>query len=72
MGRTPFLTQTDLVVAQELKFGERKRLRFEFNAQNVFNQKTARHIFNTLNRGAGSGNRATAPQPGRCEPVQRL
>lgn len=55
LGRTPILSQTDLMVGHEIKFGETKRLRFEFNAQNVFNQKTARHIFNQLNRGAGSG-----------------
>lgn len=55
MGRTPFLTQTDLVVAHTVKFGETKRLRFEFNALNVFNQKTARSRFTSLNRGAGAG-----------------
>lgn len=60
MGRTPTLTQTDLLVGHELKFGEQRRLRFEFNAQNVFNQKTARHVFNWLNRGATSGYRAAA------------
>jgi Carboxypeptidase regulatory-like domain/TonB-dependent Receptor Plug Domain len=53
MGRTPWLTQTDLLVGHEFKFGEQKRLRFEFNALNVFNQKTARNRFFTLNRGAG-------------------
>src|SRR5262249_29253818 len=31
MGRTPFLTQTDLVVGHTVKFGEVKRLRVEFN-----------------------------------------
>jgi len=60
MGRTPILTQTDLVVGHELKFGEVRRLRFEFNATNLFNQKTARHIFNQLNRGAGSGDVGSA------------
>ena len=37
-----------------MKFGEVKRLRFEFNAINVFNQKTARSLFNYLNKGAGA------------------
>lgn len=60
MGRTPVLTQTDLLIGHEVKLGETKRLRFEFNAQNLFNQKTARHIFNQLNRGAGTGYRAAA------------
>jgi hypothetical protein len=55
MGRTPTLTQTDLLVGHEVKLGEVRRLRFELNAQNVFNQKTARHLFNWLNRGAISG-----------------
>lgn len=60
LGRTPVLSQTDLLVGHEVKMGETKRIRFEFNAQNVFNQKTTRHIFNQLNRGAGSGYRAAA------------
>ncbi len=30
-----------------------KRLRLELNVLNLFNQKTARHVFNYLNRGAG-------------------
>jgi len=51
MGRTPVLSHTDGMVAHELKFGETMRLRFEFNAINVFNEKTALHIFNCLNRG---------------------
>jgi hypothetical protein len=50
MGRTPFLTQTDLVVGHNFKFGEVKALRLEFNAQNVFNQKTSRHRWSELNR----------------------
>jgi hypothetical protein len=60
MGRTPVLNTTDLMVAQEFKMGETKRLRFEFNAQNVFNQKTTRHIFDQLNRGAGTPNSTQA------------
>ncbi len=55
MGRTPFLTQTDFMVGHTVKFGEVKRLRFEFNALNVFNQKTARSRFTSLNRGGGAG-----------------
>jgi len=56
LGRTPFFTQTDIMVAHEIKFGEVKRLRFEFNALNVFNQKTSLHTFDQLNRGAGTQN----------------
>jgi hypothetical protein len=51
MGRTPVRSQTDLMVAQELKLTESKKLRFEFNMLNLFNQKTALHIFNCLNKG---------------------
>ncbi len=60
MGRTPVLTQTDLVVAHEVKFGEVRRLRFEFNATNLFNQKTSRDIFHSLNRGAGAARASSA------------
>jgi hypothetical protein len=50
MGRTPVLTQTDLLVSQDVRMPGEKRLRLELNVLNVFNQKTARHIFNDLNR----------------------
>ena len=60
MGRTPIFTQTDLLVAHEFKFTEAKRLRFEFNALNLFNQKTSRHRFNNLNRGAGAARQSSA------------
>ncbi|MBI4877304.1 MAG: TonB-dependent receptor [Acidobacteria bacterium] len=55
LGRTKFLTQTDFMVGHTVKFGETKRLRFEFNALNLFNQKTSRHRFTSLNRGSGAG-----------------
>jgi hypothetical protein len=60
MGRTPFLTQTDLMIFHDVKFGETKRLRFEANALNVFNQKTARSRFMWLNRGAGGAQQGSA------------
>ncbi|MFN0106431.1 MAG: carboxypeptidase regulatory-like domain-containing protein [Bryobacteraceae bacterium] len=50
LGRTPFYNQTDLMVAHEVKMGEVRRLRFEFNMQNLFNQKTARSIYPSVNR----------------------
>jgi hypothetical protein len=53
LGRTPALTRTDLLATHELRLGGTKALRFELNVLNLFNQKTARHIFNHLNRGAG-------------------
>ena len=47
------LNRTDLLVSHTIDVGGTKRLRFELNVLNVFNQKTARHIFNYLNRGSG-------------------
>ena len=55
MGRTPILTRTDLLLSHELSLADRKRLRLELNVQNIFNQKTATHIFNYLNKGAPAG-----------------
>jgi len=50
MGRTPVLSQTDVLLAHELPVVGRNRLRLELNILNVFNQKTARHRWNYLNR----------------------
>jgi hypothetical protein len=51
LGRTPVLSTTDVLVAHELRMGgANQRLRLELNVLNVFNQKTARHTFNYLNR----------------------
>jgi hypothetical protein len=50
LGRTPMLTQTDLLLSHDIKMAGSKRMRFEANIQNLFNQKTARHIFDSLNR----------------------
>jgi hypothetical protein len=50
MGRTPFLNQTDLLLGHEVKISESKRIRFEFNAQNLFNQKTSRYTYSFYNR----------------------
>jgi hypothetical protein len=50
MGRTPIFSNTDLLVTHEIKFGETKRLHFEFNAQNLFNQKISQYTYNYLNR----------------------
>jgi hypothetical protein len=60
MGRTPFFTQTDLLIAHTVKLGEMRRLKFEANVLNLFNQKTARNRFNYLNRGAGSAEPGSA------------
>ena len=53
MGRTPFLSRTDLLVSQEFNLTATQRIRFELNVINLFNQKTATHIFNALNKGSG-------------------
>ncbi len=54
LGRTPFLNYTNLVVGHEIKFGETKRIRVEFNANNLFNQKTARGYWSQVNRAIAS------------------
>jgi hypothetical protein len=55
LGRTPVLTQTNLLVSHEFKMVGSKRVRLEFNALNVFNQKQVRHIFDTVNRIGANG-----------------
>ena len=56
MGRTPVLSQTDLMISHEIKLGESKKIRFEFNTMNLFNQKTARYrqVIMTRFRDSGS------------------
>jgi hypothetical protein len=51
MGRTPTLTRTDLQLSHDVRIRDSRRLRFELTVQNLFNQKTARHIYNYLNKG---------------------
>jgi hypothetical protein len=53
MGRTPMLTRTDFLLSHEFSFAANRRIRLELNVLNLFNQKTATHIFNYLNKGAG-------------------
>jgi Carboxypeptidase regulatory-like domain/TonB-dependent Receptor Plug Domain len=50
LGRTPVLSQTDLLVSHEIRLAGSKRLRLEANILNLFNQQTARHIFDSYNR----------------------
>jgi len=50
LGRTPMLSSTDLLLSHELRAAGDRRVRFELNVLNVFNQKTVRHRFNLLNR----------------------
>jgi hypothetical protein len=60
MGRTPFYSKTDLLVSHELQMTGNRRLRLELNVLNLFNQKTARHVFNYLNRGGGVARQSSA------------
>ena len=45
LGRTPMLSQTDLLVSHEFGLAGTKKLRLEFNALNIFNQQQVRHVF---------------------------
>jgi hypothetical protein len=56
LGRTDFLTNTDLFLSHDIKVGGKGRLlRLEFNVLNVFNQKQERHIFDSVNRVGANG-----------------
>jgi hypothetical protein len=55
MGRTPFLSQTDLYLSQDIKFAKSRRVRLEANLQNVLNQRQVRHIFDSMNRIGANG-----------------
>jgi hypothetical protein len=50
LGRTPVFSQTDLLLAHEIKVGENQKVRFEFNLANLFNQKTSVFVFDRYNR----------------------
>jgi outer membrane receptor protein involved in Fe transport len=54
LGRTPILTQTDLLIAHSMKMAGARKLGVEFNIQNLFNQKTVRHLFTSVNRTDGN------------------
>jgi hypothetical protein len=58
LGRTPFLSQTDVYLAQDFNLGGDKRLRFELNVLNVFDQRTERHRFVFFNRRLPGGGRS--------------
>lgn len=48
-GRTPFLWTTDLYLEYGLKLGKNK-LQLSLNVINLFNAKTAQHVYRTINR----------------------
>ena len=60
MGRTPVLTRTNLLLSHQFNLASTKRVALEFNVINLFNQKTARHLFNNLNLGAGAPRQSSA------------
>jgi hypothetical protein len=49
MGRTPAISSTDVMIAHEFRFGEVKKLRLEFNAMNLFSQKTSQFTWDRYN-----------------------
>jgi hypothetical protein len=56
LGRTPFLTNTNLFLSHDIKLDSQGRLiRLEVNALNVFNQKQARHVIDFVNRVGANG-----------------
>lgn len=60
MGRSPVLSTTDLLYSHSFNISEGKKLSFEFNMTNLFNQKTARHRYPYLNRGGAGSVRASS------------
>jgi hypothetical protein len=44
-------------VSHEFALAGTKKLRVEFNGLNIFNQKTERHVFDTVNRIGANGRR---------------
>ena len=50
LGRTPFLTQTDLSIAHSIKLNDRATIRLEANALNIFNQATVISRVTQINR----------------------
>jgi hypothetical protein len=50
LGRTPALTQTDLLVGHTIGMGERVKMRFDFNVTNLFNQAAMTNVDQALNR----------------------
>ncbi len=50
MGRTPVFSNTDLLLSHSIRVTEGKRIRLEFNAQNLFNQKISQYTYPFYNR----------------------
>jgi hypothetical protein len=52
-GRTPFLTQTDLLVQHAFKVGGGREIQLQANILNVFDQRIANNKVSTIRRGGG-------------------
>jgi hypothetical protein len=50
MGRTAVFSNTDLLLSHSIRVTEGKRIRLEFNAQNLFNQKISQYTYPFYNR----------------------
>jgi hypothetical protein len=50
LGRTPALTQTDLLLAHTINVSERIKMKFDFNVTNLFNQASMTSVDASLNR----------------------
>jgi hypothetical protein len=61
LGRTPFLTQTDLLVTHTFNLTERAKIRFEANAINLFNQATVIARTTQMNRAGAISDTALPP-----------
>ncbi len=60
LGRTDFMSQTDLFVSHDIKLGDRRKVRLELNVLNLFNQKQVRHVFESVNRIGSNGRAVTS------------
>ena len=61
LGRTPFLTNTNLFVSHDIKLGGKGKLaRLELNVLNLFDQKDERHIIDFVNRVGANGRSVTS------------
>ena len=67
MGRTPWLTQTDLTLQHEIKFGGRYGVQFMLNVLNVFDEDTVLYRWNRLLRAdlpENTGRTSASQDPG--------
>ena len=51
LGRTPWFTQTDLLINHRIKLNERATLKLSLNVANLFDERTTTNIFNAYLKG---------------------